>query len=39
MQRKEDKTGLEWVGKVIHRELCTKLEFNPIKMDKPEFFQ
>ena len=39
LARKEYKTTLDWVGKVIHRELCKKLKFDHTTkwcMHKPE---
>ena len=41
LAQKEYKTWYDWVGKVIHRELCKKLEFDLMKrwyMHNPESF-
>ena len=41
MQTKEYKTTYDWVGKVIHWELCTKFKFDHTKkgyMHNPEWY-
>ena len=33
---KENKTWHDWVGKVIHRELCKKLNFDPLILSRKQ---